>query len=292
MRTLVTGARGFAGRHLLGELGEDAVAARIDVTDVDATLAEVEAAQPNAVAHLAAVSSVGESLHGGPEVWRVNVLGTVNVLDAVRTARPRARVLVVSSGEVYGPTASGPADEEQQLAPLSPYAASKAAAELACGQAAREHGLDIVIARAFPHTGPGQDGRFAIGSWTRQIARLEERGGGTLEVGDLTVERDLTDVRDVVRAYRLLLEPAVPAGVYNIASGRAIALAEVVELLIGLARCPVEIRQNPARIRHADVAVLAGDPSKLEAATGWRPEIPLEQTLADALDEARRKEQG
>jgi GDP-4-dehydro-6-deoxy-D-mannose reductase len=193
---------------------------------------------------------------------------------------------------VYGPTPDGPADEERPLAPLSPYAASKAAAELACGQAARAHGLDVVVARAFPHTGPGQNERFAIGSWTRQIARLEERGGGTLEVGDVTVKRDLTDVRDVVRAYRLLLEPAVPAGVFNIASGRAVALAEVVELLVGLARCPVEIRQNPARIRHAEVAVLAGDASKLEAATGWRPEIPLEQTLADALDEARREEQG
>ena len=222
------------------------------------------------------------------EVWRVNVLGTVNVLDAVRAARPEARVLAVSSGEVYGPTAR-PADEEHPLAPVSPYAVSKAGAELACGEAPD---LDIVVARPFPHAGPGQDERFAIGSWTRQIARLEAQGGGTLEVGDLAVERDLTDVRDVVRAYRLLLDPAVPAGVYNVASGRAVALADVADLLVGLARCPVEIRQNPARMRTADVDVLTGDASKLAAATGWRPEIPLERTLADALDEARREEQG
>ena len=287
MRTLVTGAGGFAGRHLLRELGDDAVAGAADVTDAEATLAEVDAAGPDAVAHLAARSSVSESLRGG-SVWRVNVVGTVNVLDAVRAARPEARVLAVSSGEVYGPT-DRPATEEQPPAPISPYAVSKAAAELACKEAGD---LDVVVARPFPHTGPGQDERFAIGSWTRQIARLEPQGGGVLEVGDLTVERDLTDVRDVVRAYRLLLEPAVPADVYNVASGRAVALADVVEILVGLARCPVEIRQNPARMRDTDIGVLLGDASKLEAATGWRPEIPLEQTLADALDEARREEQG
>ena len=180
--------------------------------------------------------------------------------------------------------------EEHPFAPLSPYAASKAAAELAAGRAARAEGQDVVVARPFQHVGPGQEERFAVGSWTRQIARLERAGGGTLEVGDLGVQRDLTDVRDVVRAYRLLLDPRVPAGTYNVASGEARPLADVVEILVGLAQCDVEVRQNPARVRAVDVRVLAGDASRLRDATGWRPEIPLEQTLADALEHARAVE--
>ncbi len=232
------------------------------------------------------MSSVAASWERGAETWRVNAIGTVNVLDAVRDVRPKARVLAVSSAEVYG-AGEAPAREEDEPRPLSPYAASKAAAELACAQAARAHGTHVVVARPFPHIGPGQSERFAVGSWTRQIARLEREGGGVLEVGDLTVERDLTDVRDTVRAYRLLL--GVPAGTYNVCSGRAVRLAEVVEILVGLARCAVEVRQNRARKRHADLRVLVGDLSRLHAATGWTPEISLEQTLADALDDAREE---
>lgn len=257
---LVTGAGGFVGRHLLA-----------------------------AVCHLAAATSVAESWRRGAETWRVNVLGTVALLDAVRAEAPEARTLVVSTGEVYGPTPVGPAGEDTPVAPLSPYAASKAAAELAATRAARAEKLDVVVARPFQHAGPGQDERFAIGSWTARIARLERAGGGELEVGDLTVRRDLTDVRDVTRAYRLLLDPATPAGTYNVCSGRTVELATVLDTLVRLAREPVEVRDNPALRRPVDVPVLAGDPARLEAATGWRAEIPLEQTLADALDEARRR---
>ena len=284
---LVTGAGGFVGRHLFAELGDAAVAGETDVTDPDALAAELRRIAPTAVVHLAAASSVRDSWRDGAEVWRVNAVGTVTLLDAVAAEAPDVRTLVVSTGEVYGATPDRPAREEDPLAPLSPYAASKAAAELAADRAARVEGLDVLVARPFQHTGPGQDERFAIGSWTHQIARLEREGGGELEVGDLTVERDLTDVRDVVRAYRLLLEPAVSAGTYNVASGRAVPLAEVVETLVGLARSPVRVRQNPARIRRVDLPVLAGDPSKLRAATGWEPGLNLERTLADALEAAR-----
>ena len=284
---LVTGAGGFVGRHLFAELGDAAVAGETDVTDPDALAAELRRIAPTAVVHLAAASSVRDSWRAGAEVWRVNAVGTVTLLDAVAAEAPDARTLAVSTGEVYGATPERPAREEDPLAPLSPYAASKAAAELAADRAARVEGLDVVVARPFQHTGPGQDERFAIGSWTHQIARLEREGGGELEVGDLTVERDLTDVRDVVRAYRLLLDPAVPAGTYNVASGRAVPLAEVVETLVALARAPVTVRQNPARIRRVDLPVLAGDPGKLRAATGWEPGLNLERTLADALEAAR-----
>ncbi len=288
---LVTGAGGFVGRHLLAELGERAIAGSADVTDPDALTAELRAAQPEANVHLAAASSVADSWRSGAETWRVNVVGTVGLRDAVLAEAPGARTLVVSTGEVYGPTPDGPAREEAPPAPLSPYAASKAAAELAAARAARAEGLDVVVARPFQHVGPGQDERFAIGSWTAQIARLERTGGGTLEVGDLTVRRDLTDVRDVARAYRLLLDPAVPAGTYNVCTGRPVELATVVETLAGLARVPVEVRENPALMRRVDVPVLAGDPARIEAAAGWRAEIPLERTLADALDAARKETQ-
>ena len=147
-----------------------------------------------------------------------------------------------------------------------------------------------MVARAANNEGPGRDERFAVGSWTRQLARLEAEGGGTLLVGDLSAERDILDVRDVSRAYRLLLDPSVPAGTYNVSSGETVSMARVVELLVGLARVPVEVERDESRLRPAEIRRLAGDPSRLRAATHWRPEIPLEQTLADTLSAARALE--
>ena len=280
---LVTGADGFVGPHLLAELGGDGVPLEADVTDPHALAHALEAASPRAVVHLAALSSVADSWQERAEVWRVNVVGTVCVLDAVRALAPSARVLVASTGQIYGNAEEVPTTEAARVAPLSPYAASKAAAELAAAQ----DGLEVVVTRAFQHEGPGRDERFAVGSWTAQIARLEEQGGGTLSVGDLSVRRDITDVRDVCRAYRLLLEPEVPAGTYNIASGRAVPLQEVLDLLVGMARCPIEVERDPARLRQSDPPLICGDASKLAAATGWAPTIPLDQTLADTLEAAR-----
>jgi GDP-4-dehydro-6-deoxy-D-mannose reductase len=283
---LVTGADGFVGTHLLELLGDEAVPTEADVTDQEAVAAAIRTAKPGSVVHLAALSGIAESWRDPSRVWEVNVVGTVNVLEAVRRERPGARVLAVSTGEVYGQAKQVPTPEEAPVAPVSPYAASKAAAELACAQA-RAAGVDVVVARAFQHEGPGRDERFAVGSWVRQLAELELAGGGALRVGNLEVERDITDVRDVCRAYRLLLEPTVEAGVYNVASGKAVPLARVVELLVEMARCPVTVEPDPDRLRPADIPVLVGDASRLERATGWRPQIPLEQTLADTLQAAR-----
>jgi GDP-4-dehydro-6-deoxy-D-mannose reductase len=283
---LVTGAPGFVGPHLLAELGRDGAPLDADVTDAKALVDAIAAASPRAVVHLAALSSVADSWDATGEVWRVNVLGTVNVLEAVRAAAPGARVLIASTGDVYGRAKRTPTPEDEPLAPVSPYAASKAAAELAGAQAARD-GLDVVVTRGFQQEGPGRDERFAVGSWTAQLARLEEAGGGTLTVGDLSARRDINDVRDVCRAYRLLLDAEVPSGTYNVATGKAASMQEVLDILLGLARCPVEVEPDPARMRPADIPLLCGDASKLEAATGWTPTIPLEQTLADALDSAR-----
>jgi GDP-4-dehydro-6-deoxy-D-mannose reductase len=240
--------------------------------------------------HLAAESSVSTSWEQTSRAWTVNVVGTANVLEAVRQERPEARVLFPSTGEVYGQAKRVPTSEDEPVEPLSPYAATKAAAELACAQAARGAGLDVVVARAFNHEGPGRDERFAVGSWTRQIARLEAEGGGTLLVGDLSAERDITDVRDVCRAYRLLLEPSVRAGTYNVASGRSVPMRRVVELLVELAEVTVQVARDEERLRPADIPRLCGDPGRLQAATGWRPEIALEQTLVDTLEAARQTE--
>ena len=284
--TAVTGAKGFVGGHLLAALGRRALELDADITDSEALSKAVADAKPESVVHLAAASSVASSWADAGEPWRVNALGTVNLLEAIRLHAPGARVLVVSTGDVYGQADELPTPETAPYRPTSPYAASKAAAELAAEQF-RRAGSDVLVARAFQHEGPGRDERFAVGSWAAQIARAEEAGRGTVLVGDLSPRRDITDVRDVIRAYEALLDPAVSAETYNVASGRAVAMREVLEILVSLARCPIEVEEDPSRFRASEVTELKGDPSKLQAATGWAPTIPLERTLADALDAAR-----
>jgi GDP-4-dehydro-6-deoxy-D-mannose reductase len=282
----VTGAKGFVGAHLVARLGARAVALDADVTDAAALADGVAEVTPERVVHLAAASSVASSWTDAGEPWRVNALGTVNLLEAIRLHAPGARVLVVSTGDVYGPADEVPTPETAPYRPTSPYAASKAAAELAAEQF-RRAGSDVLVARAFQHEGPGRDERFAVGSWAAQIARAEEAGRGTVLVGDLSPRRDITDVRDVTRAYEALLDAAVPAGTFNVASGTAVAMGDVLHILVSLAKCPIEVEEDPARFRANEVTELSGDVSKLRAATGWAPTIPLEQTLADALDAAR-----
>jgi GDP-4-dehydro-6-deoxy-D-mannose reductase len=277
---LVTGAQGFVGRHLLAELGDRARQVDADVTDPDALAEALKDAE--AVVHLAALSSAAESWEDAAETWRVNVLGTVNVLQVALGMR----VLLASTGDVYGNADEIPTPETAAVAPTSPYAASKAAAEVAADQARRAGG-DVVVARAFQHEGPGRDERFAVGSWAAQIARAEEVGGGTVYVGDLTARRDITDVRDVCHAYALLLDPDVPAGTYNVGTGTSVEMRYVLDVLVGLATCPMEVVQDPARLRPGSIGELCGDAARLQGATGWKPTIPLEQTLADTLAAAR-----
>lgn len=286
---LVTGAGGFVGRVLLRHLGARARPADVDVVDAPAVLEAVRREQPGAVVHLAARSAVSDSWGSAAHTWHVNAVGTVNVLDAVRAAAAAARVVVVSTGEVYGAAADVPCGEDAPLLPLSPYAASKVAAEVAADRAARADGLDVVVARPFTHVGPGQSERFAIASWTSQVARLEASGGGSLVVGNLSVRRDLLDVRDVCRAYELLLDPSVPAGTYNIATGRPVALRDVVDRLVALSPARITVEVDRARLRPADIPIQSGDPSQLHRTTGWSPEVPLDETLQAMLSDARNR---
>ncbi|MBI2080707.1 MAG: GDP-mannose 4,6-dehydratase, partial [candidate division NC10 bacterium] len=219
-----------------------------------------------------------------------NAGGTVSLLEAAAAAAPGARVLVIGSAEAYGEVEEDdlPLTEDRPLRPLTPYGLSKAAAEKVALFYARSRGLPVLVARAFNHTGPGQEPTFVCSDFARQIARIEAGlTGAVLRVGDLTARRDFSDVRDVVRAYDLLLEKGTPGETYNVCSGRAWSIGEILEILRGLAGTPIAVEADPTRGRSEDVPVLVGSFAKLEAATGWRPAIPLPRTLKDLLDSWR-----
>ena len=293
MRAFVTGGHGFVGRWLsahLDQAGDEVMATgpHVDVTEPLALGRAMAAARPEAVYHLAALTHVGRSWDDAAEFLRVNAGGTLNVLEAARRCRPAPRVLVVSSAEVYGAVRPEdvPISESAPLRPVSPYAASKAAAELLGLQAHLGHGLPVVRARAFNHAGPGQAPSFVVPALARRIVSAVASGRGTVPVGNLSPRRDVTDVRDVVRAYRLLMERGQPGEVYNVCSGRDVAVAEVVRRLLALAGADLDLEPTPELTRPVDVPVLVGDATRLREDTGWQPAVPLDETLAAVLDEA------
>lgn len=242
-------------------------------------------ARPDVVYHLAALSSVGRSWEEPAVTLGENVATALNVLEALRHSSPGARVVWVSSCEVYGTPAGLPIPESAPIAPVNPYAVSKAGAELLADVYASAYGLDIVRARPFSHSGPGQLPIFILSSLARQAAEGRRASVQRLRIvtGNPETRRDFTDVRDVVRAYRLLAERA-PAGTYNVSSGASVSASEQVKLLAELvAPIAVEHVVDPARVRAHEVMDLRGDHARLTAATGWEPEIPLRQTLADTI---------
>jgi GDP-4-dehydro-6-deoxy-D-mannose reductase len=290
VRALITGGKGFVGHwlseHLRGCGDEVAVTdIETDIADQAALEPVVAAAAPDAIYHLAALTHVGESWEVPAEVLRVNVLGTAAVLAAARRLATPPTVLVVSSAEVYGIVGEGdlPLSESSAVAPVTPYAASKAAAEQVALQAWRGYGQPVVVVRPFNHVGPGQAPTFAVSALARRIVDARRSHQATLPVGTLTTRRDFTDVRDVVRAYRLLIERGEPGSVYNVCSGHDVAVAEVAARLLALAGTDLELVIDQTLVRPVDVPVLRGDPARLEAGTGWKPEIPLDDTLADVL---------
>ena len=291
MRALVTGGHGFVGRWLAAHLeacGDEVVVTgeEVDVRDADAVRTSVAGVAPDAVYHLAGQASVGRSWERPGDTFAVNTVGTVNVLDAARRLPAPPRVLVVSSAEVYGQVADDalPITEEVPLRPSSPYAASKAAAEIAARQAVIGFGLAVVVARPFNHIGPGQSPSFVVSAVAKRIVEARRAGLTRIEMGNPSPRRDLTDVRDVVRAYRLLVEHGEAGEAYNVCSGLDVRIGDLAQRLVDLSGGGLELVTGAVEVRARDVPVLRGDPARIEAATGWRPAIALEETLLAVLE--------
>lgn len=339
-RIFITGATGFVGRHLIARLNERGARVEIfgscfperpescselclaernvrlvhldlrDAASVDTALASIK---PARIYHLAALSQVKLSWEKRAETFDTNLRGTFNLYEAARRHTPKARILFVSSSDVYGflEPRRRPCRESERGGVVSPYAFTKVSGELLGEFYALREKMPIVAARPFPHTGPGQTADFVCSDWARQIALIEKHkphgeaetealrtgrgagnrpleGGGAkspvLRVGDLTLRRDYSDVRDVVRAYALLMAKGRPGEVYNVCSGRAVRLEWILETLLSFSRRRIDYEVDQARIRKVDIPHLAGDNGKLRLATGWEPRIPLARTLRDILE--------
>jgi GDP-4-dehydro-6-deoxy-D-mannose reductase len=313
MRVLITGVAGFVGGHVVWFLHEQhpevtvvgldsrpgprAAALEIEIVQADLEeAASVHSAlariRPDRIIHLAAQSSPQRSWADPAGTLRTNVMGMLHLLEAVRAGAAAPRILAVGSTDEYGLVQPDelPLREDAPLRPLSPYAVSKVAQGYLALQYALSPGLHVVRTRTFHHTGPRRGEHFAESSFARQLAEIEAgRRAPRLEVGNLDAVRDFTDVRDVVRAYWMLLDRGVPGEVYNVCSGRGVSLGELLERLIALSGLRVEVHRDASRLRSADAPALVGDPSRLRAATGWEPTIPLDRTLGDLLDYWRER---
>lgn len=311
MRVLVSGASGFVGGHLvehladrgdrvfglsstgrwpepLGNLANLAELRALDLvsTPEPAFEAVIQEIRPDAIVHLAAQANPQKSFADPRATWALNLGGSLNLLEAVKRSGLRPRVLLVGSGVSYGNPAPEhlPVSELCPLRPNNPYAASKAAADLLGIQHHLGHGTDVMMARPFNHAGPRQPDSYVLATLARQVAEVETGLKPSVEHGNLEVVRDFTDVRDIVRAYRLLLEHGRGGEVYNIGTGRDVSLEAMLGMLRRLARTEVPARVDPARLRPVDQPRLLADASKLRRETGWEPLYSLEQTLSDMLD--------
>jgi GDP-4-dehydro-6-deoxy-D-mannose reductase len=315
MRILLTGVSGFAGGYLaealldrggvelfgtcrrtpwppeLWHLAERVGVRRCDLCDGPSLEAMLREIQPEQIYHLAGYSDAGQSFREAEAAWAGNLTGTRCLYDAVQRSGGRPRILYVGSGLVYGDLLE-PArahDELSPLRPTSPYAASKAAADLVSYQYARAAALDIVRVRPFNHIGPRQAPRYAVAHFAQQLAAIEcGRQPPLLETGSLDPRRDLTDVRDMVRAYILLMEHGRSGEVYNAGTGQTYSMQEVLQRLLALAQVKIELRQRPGLVRATETQIIRADVSKLRQEIGWRPQLSLDQTLADILTSWRQ----
>jgi GDP-4-dehydro-6-deoxy-D-mannose reductase len=295
VKALITGAGGFVGPYLIAHLealGDEVVPTDtdVDITDGEAVRKAFLEIRPEVVYHLAAASHVGTSWSAPVDVARVNVEGSLNVFLAALEAGVE-RVLLIGSAEQYGRLTPDllPVAETTPMRPVSPYGASKAGAEMMASHAFHGRGLPVISVRAFNHLGPGQSEALVASTIAKQVAEAEQAGGGVVQTGNLEARRDFTDVRDVVRAYRLLVEHGEPGEAYNVCSGRDVAIQEIADHLAELATAEVTFELDPERLRPADVPVVRGDNTKLRTATGWSTTIALEDTLADILAWWREK---
>jgi len=299
---LVTGASGFAGGHFLDLLAPTGAAVvawhqpgtqplqasrteweAIDVLDRAAVRAAVERSRPIEVYHFAGAAHVGNAWNNSTSTFEVNVLGTHHLMDALRDLAPDASVLVPSSALVYT-SAERHLREDDPLLPKSPYGLSKLAQELVARSCGGARGPRVFVARAFNHLGPRQSPLFVASAFAKQIAEIEAGSASPeLRVGNLEARRDLTDVRDTVRAYRAIVQRGAPDRPYNVCSGEAVSIRELLDRLLTRSRVPVRVTIDPLRYRPNDVPLVVGDRSRLQTEVGWRPEIPLDRTLDDLL---------
>jgi GDP-4-dehydro-6-deoxy-D-mannose reductase len=306
---LVTGAAGFAGSHLVDLLAQSGAAVIgwrrpgsatpsntpsvdwhfVDLLDRHAVARAVADIRPDTVYHCAGSAHVGQSWTDTRETLATNVLGTHHLLDGLRSAKVNARVLIPGSALVYRQSDRA-LTEDDPTGPASPYALSKLAQEMLCRRAVDDDHQQIYLTRSFNHTGPRQNPTYAAPGFARQIAMIESgRMAPTIEVGNLDAARDLIDVHDAVRAYRDIVEKGRPGVIYNVCSGQAIRIRNLLDRLVAMSRVPVQVRVDPARYRPNDNPVLFGDRTRIEKDTAWAPTIPLDQTLSDLLDYWRKE---
>jgi len=303
MRVLVTGADGFSASHLLPLLRAgrgakifgaslapspgDRWLDRIFLGDVleEGFLQEtIRETRPDRVYHLAAVVPIAQVRNDFPRALRVNVEGTQRLLDALSEEAPEARVLIVGSSDEYGarPREEMPLREFDTFSPANVYGVTKVAQELLARVYQREREMSIMFARTFNFTGPGQPGDYVCSSFARQVERCRHAGGGTIRVGNLDVERDFLDIRDVVGAYRILMEEGIPGTIYNVCSGECVSLRWILDMLRGMAGVRIEVERDEAKVRKVDIPYIVGDNTRL-CALGWKRKYPIENTLGDLL---------
>jgi GDP-4-dehydro-6-deoxy-D-mannose reductase len=307
---LVTGATGFAGSHLLDRLADRAPVITwfrprgtspdpqrhldwrpVDLLDAVEVERALEEAAPTQIFHVAGAPQVSSSFTSSVPHLRTNVLGTHNLLEAVRRSARPCRVLVVSSSQIYQ-NSDEPLDENAPLLPSTPYGLSKLAQDRLADRAWRDDDLDIVIARPFNHAGPRQSADFVVSSFARQIALIEEGlAAPELRVGNLDARRDMTDVRDVVEAYDVMMTSAPAGRPFNICSGRAWKVRDLLDELLHFARVPIRVTIDETRLRPVDVPVVQGDGGRIQSELGWAPRTPVERTLSDTLEWWRSKTQ-
>ena len=300
MRVLVTGSEGFVGTHLIAHLEQSGDEVRgidreHDVTNVAAMREVFEEHRPEVTYHLAALTHVGDSWQQASEFTRVNVVGTQCVLDAADATVPTSLTVIVSSAEVYGVVAEKdlPLRESFRVAPANPYSASKVEAEHVAHEAVRVRGQRVIVARPFNHLGPGQALTFVVPALVSRLLDARERGEDEIAVGDLSTRRDFSDVRDVVRAYRLLAQLGKAGEIYNVASGHDVAIHDIATQLVSRLAPDVRLVVDSTLLRPSEVPVARGSYEKLHAATGWSANVPLHVSLDDVIDDvAARRRQG
>ncbi|MBQ4061878.1 MAG: GDP-mannose 4,6-dehydratase [Christensenellaceae bacterium] len=305
VRSLIIGGAGFVGGHLMDRLilsGDEVTAtklesekiSRTDVKTVNMELTDIEDVRrvineelPDRIYHLAAVSSVALSWKQPHLTVDVNIKGAINLLEAVKDCEKKIKVLMIGSGEEYGAVSEKdlPVDEETALHPGNMYAVTKICQNMISSLYAKAYGMDVMMVRAFNHCGPAQAPMFVVSDFARQIAEAEKGlREPVMYVGNLSAKRDFTDVRDVVKAYELIMQHGTKGETYNVGSGNARSIDSLLKMLVSFSTIDIDVKIDEKRLRPVDVPVIEADTSKLKAATGWQPSIPMEQTLKDTLE--------